>query len=451
MYIFISLFILLLSIILFRQVSGSLNPAKLNMISWIFYFDLFLQAWISSLLVVSEVDGHYMIGRISDDDARYMGWLAIQYVMLALPLGMFIALLFTGNLNAKSIFLKYRKKPIRNLFSKKDLVVKYQLYVLNTVCILSVVYVIYVTGGWSGLDAVSGESSSLLSRLRYESGHGFDGNVYIKNIFAIGLTPILTYVAYLYYVVSKHKSDLIWFGFLLIATFFILTYNLEKGPIIKFILGFIFLRVLVAGSVSLKKLILMFTGMVSILLCMYVLLSDNLGFLNLSSYNTGIIGRIILSQSAGVYLSFDLFPFHVGHIGFSSLSNILSTLFDGEHSVRSAEILSANYNTQKYLNQSTGVINSLFIAEAWANFGLFGVIITPIYVGMLIQFLYLFFLKMPKTPLFMGLLVSFSYQGGINGGVNGYIYSVRPILTLLIFLTIYVIGHMASSNVKPRA
>ena len=147
----------------------------------------------------------------------------------------------------------------------------------------------------------------------------------------------------------------------------------------------------------------------------------------------------MLSQSAGLFLSIDLFPAYAPHIGFTSISNLLNSIFDIETSNRSASILSENYNTYKYNLNITGVINSFFIAEAWANFGLIGVILSPFYVGFIIQTLYMIFLKLPKTPLLIGIFVYFTYQSGINGGINGYLYSVRIFAIFLIFFGIYFV------------
>ncbi len=89
-----------------------------------------------------------------------------------------------------------------------------------------------------------------------------------------------------------------------------------------------------------------------------------------------------------------------------------------------------------------GVVNSLFIGEAWANFGIYGVLIAPLYVGFLIQSLYLFFLKSKKTPFLLALFVSFSIKGAITGGFNDYFYNVNFIFLLFVFLSIYGVAFL---------
>ena len=96
MYLVISLFFLLASYLLFKKVSGSLSLTKLNLVSWIFYFQLIAQSYIASVLVINGLDNHYVINRVSDD-AKFYGWLAVQYTMIALPLGKLGAVYLNGS------------------------------------------------------------------------------------------------------------------------------------------------------------------------------------------------------------------------------------------------------------------------------------------------------------------------------------------------------------------
>ena len=74
---------------------------------------------------------------------------------------------------------------------------------------------------------------------------------------------------------------------------------------------------------------------------------------------------------------------------------------------------------------------------AWANFGICGVIVAPLYVGFLIQSLDLFFLKSKKTPFLLALFVSFSIKGSITGGFNSYFYNINLFFLLFVFLGVY--------------
>ena len=83
-----------------------------------------------------------------------------------------------------------------------------------------------------------------------------------------------------------------------------------------------------------------------------------------------------------------------------------------------------------------GVINSLFIGEAWANFGLAGVIFAPFWVGFVIQWSYILLLKAEKTPLFLALAVYLTMKWPGTGGFNDFIYNAGIVTMLVIFLVI---------------
>ena len=88
---------------------------------------------------------------------------------------------------------------------------------------------------------------------------------------------------------------------------------------------------------------------------------------------------------------------------------------------------------------TVGVINSIFLSEAWANFGFLGIVLSPVYVGFIIGLLYNFILVSPKTPLFLGIYAYYSFRPTIIGGFNDYLYNPGNffIISLLVFLLIY--------------
>jgi len=442
MYTFVSLLILLLSYYLFKKVSGSLKLTQLNMISWIFFYNLVLQSFIASVLVVNNVDNHYMISKISNEDSRLYGWLAVQYTMVMMPLGMLFIINLFGYKNNNRLFQEYVYAPIKPLLSMKDSYIRYPFYILSIISVLSVMYVMATLKTIPITGIIQGLGHEALAGLRQEASREFAGNVHVKNIFALGLTPILSYIAFAYYKMTKSRKDLIIFIILFISSFLILTYNIAKAPVVQYFLGFMFLNILINGAVKRKTLIILFGTILGILIIMYLFImgATEVSVLDLFNYNTGIVGRIILGQSAGTYLAFDTFPSIMNHVGFSSISGFLNSIIGVDGSERSARLLMEHFNPKAVEAGLAGVINSLFIAEAWANFGLIGVLISPFYVGVVIQTLFMFFLKLPKTPLLLGLFTYFSYRGSVTGGFNDYIYNAGYFVIIIFFIWIYFSG-----------
>jgi hypothetical protein len=441
-YLIISFIILAISFVLFKKVSGSLKITQLNMISWVFFFSLLTQSFIASILIVNNLDDHYIINKLINEDSRVQGWISVQYVMIMVPLGMLLVVRLFGYKNNNEVFDRYVCSEITPLISNKDTYIKYPLYVLSILSVLSVIYVMQSLDVTLADVLIKGLSFEEISIQRQLNSRAFQGNTYIRNILAIGTTPILTYIAYAYYKMTHSRSDLLLFIVLFMATFFILTYDFSKAPFVRFLFGFLLLNVLISGFIRKKVLLFLFVCFVLIFIFLYFFYAGITDISHLFTYNSGILGRIMITHATGVYLSFDLFPGVVEHLNFSSFSGLISSMLDVELVDRSARILMINYFPYKASSETAGVINSLFIAEAWANFGLLGVLIAPIYVGVIIQLLFMFFLKMPKTPLLLGPFAFLSYSGTINGGFNDYLYNPSYLIIAALLFIVYLTGKM---------
>jgi oligosaccharide repeat unit polymerase len=439
-YTLISLLILTCSFFLFKKVSGSLKLTQLNMISWVFYYNLLAQSFVASILVVNNIDNHYLVSKISNESSRYFGWLAVQYTMLMMPLGMLFILFLFGYKTNSNLFQSYVRSPILPLFSLKDSYMRIPLYVFSAISVLSVLYVFYYLRTIPLFSMLGGAGHEILNGLRQEASREFGGNTYVKNIFALALTPILSYVAFAYFKMTGSKKDLIWFLVLFFSSFMILTYNIAKAPFIQYLLGFVFLNVLINGNIKKKTLGIAFALVLALLIVMYFLIAKVTDPSVLFSYNSGIMGRIFLSQAAGIFMTFDAFPDFIPHIGFASVSQAISDALGVSSLERSGRLLMEFFNPNAFKAGVAGVYNSLFIAEAWANFGLIGVVIAPFYVGAIIQLLFMLFLKLPKSPIVLGLFTSFSYKSAVTGGVNEYFYSAGYLVLLVAFLGVFMIG-----------
>ena len=142
---------------------------------------------------------------------------------------------------------------------------------------------------------------------------------------------------------------------------------------------------------------------------------------------------MIFGQVAGTFLSFSLFGHVLPFIGLHSLSHVLSHLFGTEYAPRAARQIMLVINPIGVANVQAGVVNSLFIAEAWANFGLWGVLLAPLYVGFLLEVFFISLLRLPKTAVLVAIFAYYSVESGITGGFNNYLYNPQFVLMLAIF------------------
>lgn len=451
MYLLISLLVLIISFKLFKTASGSMLLTKLNMVSFIFYLQLVIYSWIGSILVLYTIDGHYIISRISDDSIRFWGWLSVMYTMIFLPLGiLFSKLFFSKSLTSNSLS-EYSNKEFTNSLSPKDSYIKVFLYILSAFSFLTYIYLLYYIKEIGIVKMIRGGDSILMTMFRISISRNFQGNQYLVNIFGLAITPILGFISYSYYKLSKSNTDKYWCIIMVLLSVLYLTYNLEKGPVINFILGFLFLRVVVSGDIPKSWLYLTLISIVSLLVVFYVLLSSEVDVLSLFKYNSGIGGRILLSQLSGMYECFDNFPRLHDHLGFSSLSEQFSNILGINYNERAARINMQILYPDAVKSGLVGVGNTLFIGEAWANFGIIGVLLSPLYVGFCLGLIYYYIMiKCKKTPVVLGIYAYFCVFSSVTGGFNDFIYSPIIFVTILVFVLIKSLAYTIKkyNNVK---
>lgn len=450
MYLVISLIVLFFSFFLFRAASGSMALNQLNMISYIFYKSLFLESFIGSLLIVYQLDNHYVINTISNPNVRIYGWMCVLYTMIALPTGILIANKLLAKKTIKHQFRHYMAKPLTTHFSFQDSYIRIILYGLTLISFLSILYTFYQIRSFPIAELIYGDlSRSSAAQLRQETTRNFSGIVYIRNIFGLLITPILSYITYCYWKITNKTFDCLWFFLSILQSIIILAYNLEKSPLAFFVLSFIFLQVFVKKKVSYKLLITFTISVFLILITMYIaILGTDFSDVSvlLFNYNIGITGRIILSQIAGLFMAFDYFPNIHPFIGLASMSKLISSLLGIQYVDRFGRIAMTLFNPSAVASGTAGTMPSLFVAEAWANFGIIGVILSPLWVGFLIGIVYMLFLNSKKSPVFLGLFVYFSYKWPVTLGFNDFIYNGGIIATILIMFTSLIVAYRLKIN-----
>lgn len=433
--------VLTISTILFYKVAGTLSLFKPNINTIIFFYSLVVSCYIGSLLIVLNIDNYYMINKLDHDIYRYIGFAAISFVMVVMPLIMLIVSKLAG-FDAKKEFDHYLVKQVE--IDKAEGNLFYICFLLlASICMMAVAYTLLKTGQLPILELLKGNFSDL-GRLRIEAARHFSGNVYIKNIFAIALTPLLSLIAYVYWVKTRELKWFFLFMTLFCSAVLICVYDLAKSPIFFYIIMFILVRIY-AGDLVLnrKKIYAYAISGGTLIVLMYVFIQGVDDIKHFFSYSSGPIGRLILAQVSPTYLHLNIFGESLELLKGSSLPSILTKWFDIEH-VRSARLVMENAFPARVEDGTGGVLNTLFIAEAFANFGFLGIVLGTMYVGVFIQLIYIVFIRLPKHPVILCLFVYFSINipRTLVGGFADFLFNPVWILItcamggLLVFIRI---------------
>ena len=419
---------------LFCHAAGTMSLLKLNMISYNYYVQLIIYSFIGVTLVALDWSDHYMINRFPSHELRLQIFLIVAYTIIAMGLAMMLFQRLFFNISNRKIYhslAHYAEEWERNI-SSHDF---YILFIFSLLALGGIAYTYYYLENLPWMYFLLGMANEA-AEARIQASRGFTGVIYIKNVLAIGLTPILCYVAYCYKIQYTEVRFKLLFYALFVGSILILIYNAEKSPILIFFIGFMVLEVLIKGRI--KRIYLIFVGglIFAVVAGMYILLGTDVeAFL---SINSGPLGRIFQSQIAGMYVHFYIFPDIYQYLEGAGLPGSIGHLLGFEKQIISARIAMEYFNPGGIENGTAGVINTLFIGEAWANFGWCGVVIAPWIVGVCLDFLYILFIYyLPKHPFFMGLYVYVCFNFPITGGFFGIPFNISVICMMLIISFMY--------------
>lgn len=419
-----SLFILFISGFLFHKASGSLSITKINLISWIFYVQLILQSFIGVSLAFMGVS-HYVFSRVSSYTLGF-SYFATAYVLICMPLSMIFVqrIFFGGKIRFK--LNSYLCRQLKPLQSTQDSTQILFWVLISLLSFLATAYVYANTRSIPFLALVSGSDDAAL--LRQSATRGFSGNVYIRNLLSLLLSQFVSYVAFAYFLMNKNLVNRIWVVFSGLSALLALSYSGEKAPIIYYFIGLFLIDALAKGRFNLKNVSLL-VALVGIIIAV---LYASLGQLFIA-VNGGPLGRILMTQIAGLAIHLEIFPKYYDFLWGASFPSWMTSVVGIEH-MRSGRLAMTYFNPAGVEAGTAGVMNTLFIAEAWANFSWFGLLISPIIVGTVVQFLHNLFLTLPKSPVYLAALVYFMLRIPITGGFIDFLWNVVWFFLLMVIL-----------------
>jgi oligosaccharide repeat unit polymerase len=370
--------------------------------------------------------------------------------MVALPLTMYVVSKLVG-FRAKEEFHSYWNAPITEVFTtKKSKQEFYWLFcILSVVSLGSVIYTAWKTPSIPIFSLLHHTDTSAAT-LRIEAKESFAGSVYIKNIFAIGLTPILSLIAYVYALKTKELRWRVLFALLFVAAVFIQVYDMQKAPLLFYLLMVLLVRMYVGKTkLDMKKLVILLSIAALYLVMMYVALgvTDSSAFL---SYSSGPIGRTILTQIAPMYLYIDRYDAVYPYLEEKGLPSAILQLY-GIDQTRSSRVLMEEIFPERVKEGTAGVMNTLYVGEAYATFGWAGVVVGTIVLGVFIQFLYILFMRLPKHPIFLSLYVYFSInipRAMVGGFFDLLVNPVWMTIVLLVVLPYLIVAYRSYQRSK---
>lgn len=338
----------------------------------------------------------------------------------------------------------WKLKLKRNIKETRDLSKKTQLiiYLLFTISIIVLILYLKKLPAIPLLSAIKGSSFEELTRLRSMGGNSFQGKYHWYNLFMRQILLYLSYIAFSQAIIKKNKKDIFFF----IVTFIISCFSClmlnEKAPIVYYFMGLTFTFLISRQKkINFKSMVLISGLGLSFLSVMYMLFM-NMKKRSLLDIFRAIASRLFAGSISPAYFYLEIFPRKQEFLIGRSFPNPRG-IFPWEHYRITVEVM--NYIAPHLSSVGvTGSAPTVFWGEAYANFGLIGILFFSVVVGLFI-YLFQYFIDRYKTinPIHIGAQVwlILEFQKLTFSGVSRLIFDLN--LLVIMALTIILL-HMES-------
>lgn len=434
----IAMIIIVLSVILFKKSSGTLKINLINVSSFVFY-SLMVFEFIGVTLVFLGFRDHYLIQKISSEEVINKTYLMMSYTMIVLPIIIILSNKFIYKIkNMKETYIENVNKEVvlEDKEGRKKIFIL--ITILSVICLIATIYVFYIIGYIPLFKYF--DSNFNFAQERISSGRNFAGNQYIKNIVMLTITPIISYIAYIYMRTTKERKWTILFVLLFIINIFIKTYDFAKAPLVYYICYFFIIEVLLGKTFKIKKILPFCIVAVTLVVLSYTITAGYKG--SYFSLSEGPLSRLMITQAGTLFLHVDAFPNKIDYLKGHSFPPITRFLFGaGEYDIRSGREVMKIYSKAAVENGTAGVMSTMFMGEAYANFGITGTIISSIVVGIVFSSILCIYLKSKKTPLNMALYLEgfIVFTTVLQGGFIDFFYNIQFLVALIVIFSIKIL------------
>lgn len=435
MKLFLVLIIFVIFTFLFYKAAGTLSLKKINIISFS-YYSIVIYSYIGASLVYLGFREHYLIQKISDETIINKTFYILSYAIVIFVLGI-ISINKVFKKKGMKDYKTYIETPVNITGDGKNIF--YAVLCISIICILATIYV-FLCIGYVSLVKVF-ESGFDTAVARVEINRNFSGNIYIKNLVCLVITPLLSYISYIYYRVTKEKRWLYLLIIQVILCILIKTHDFSKSPILYYLIGFYLIEVILGNIKSLKRIVIFGIVISIIIIIQYGGLNKLGSFMTIYS---GPLGRIFMTQIATLFLHVQAFPQQMAYLRGASFPTILSKLIGVDQSwIRSGRVVMEIYNPTGVENGTAGVMNTIFVGEAYANWGLVGVFISPIIVAIIIAFIFNYSINAKKTPINIVLYIALLqiFTSCLQGGFIDFLYNASAIVIVIVLKGIQILGN----------
>jgi len=425
---FNSLFIMFFTLWIARRFFG-LFRFDFLIVEYLFLYVILSQIFIAAMIFYFSSENLLPQTKTTIFFMEHLSW-EREYVLVSLIATNYAIVSFVLSL---VIFSRMKKDPLFLKFHIKEMRQEDVLLFLAFSMIFQVGFLVFFIKDFPLIQLLSGNTgfSATATRVLFSRSGGIKSKLLMQMIDVV--FPIVSYISLSDYLTSKSKKKGLLFFSFFILTLFSKLLPLAKGPAASYVISIVCLWSFCSSKkIQLKKL---FQIGLLIALTVFFMYQISFDFERASDTFLSIIDRIFLVQYASLPLHFKIFPEFVPFA--NGLSATIFKWLGFEHIEVSREVMAFIFPRQVVEN-TLGTANTLFIGDAYGNFGVFGVVFSPIIVAFWI-FLSAELLNRSKNSINVAFsfYLLWMFVNSFNGGfMAAYVFNIRLLVVLILYLSI---------------
>ncbi|MBU5305925.1 O-antigen polymerase [Eubacterium callanderi] len=398
----------------------------------LFFFQLLIMCLIGINTMIFGIKSITLENFGISANSIYLATFCIWYTLLTIPIGI---IMFHGRHYKKftsefSNFFKCEVQCEDNLFIR----IFFSIWV-----VIGIFVVIYLCKNNAPLylQLKGGLSSVLINRVSYS--RDFGGSYFIKNVVGQTFIIITSYIIFIYCYITKKRFWKCLFIISCLCSIFIKGAGMSKSGIATYIIPFIFILVILKGDIPLRKNFKWLLIAIAFLLWAYMQQYNALDvkwYQVLFDFQIGPIGRILNVQIQSFPAYLQIFP---KYFGFTYGAGIAVLKFLNINFIESARIVAAFLEPIGVQSGTVGVANTLFLGDAYANFGIIGILVSPFIVGFWFGYFYKKLVSSSKNPINIAVYIVIldNLVNSITGGFcSAYLINTKMI-SCIIYMAIF--------------
>ena len=282
--------------------------------------------------------------------------------------------------------------------------------------------------------ALSEGASSNSDLARSLMGNDFSGKYHWYSLIMHDLFNIVTFALFSAFLLTKRKILFFFFLIAFMGSSFTAVMATEKGPFAQILIGLLLVYgiTLLKGKIPIKATIILLITLFSSLIIFYIFF---MGSKDVFSAFVSIFSRALAGSIQPAYHYLEFFPYHQDFL--------MGRSFPNPGGILPIEPYRMTVEVMNWVNPNdygiVGTMPTVFWAEAYANFGVLGVILVPFVIGVVLYAVYYLVDKLENTPLKIGFFVWLMqhFKSLSITGFSGYIIDFYFImLTFILILSI---------------